>query len=320
LEFAESLIFGFSRLLPLKSGTAFFFSALLLGPILGSFITEPAAMTVTAFLLLEHFYRKNISTRLKYAALGTLFVNISIGGTLTPFAAPPILMVAGKWGWGLSEMLTLFGWKGVLACTLSSGLVSFLFRRELKKIEPAKKPIAKRTPFSLKLFHLGFLAVTVMAAHHPVLVLGILLFFLGLTQVTASHQDPLKLKEGLLVAFFLSGLVVLGGLQNFWLEPILLKLDALPLYLSAIGLTAFTDNAALTYLGSLVPTLKEASRYALVAGAVVGGGLTVIANAPNPAGYTILSGSFGREGISPWSLFKAALLPTLIAGLCFWFL
>jgi predicted cation transporter len=109
-------------------------------------------------------------------------------------------------------------------------------------------------------------------------------------------------------------------MQEWWIGPILTKLSALPLYLGAIGLTAFTDNAALTYLGSLVPNLPEASRYSLLAGAVVGGGLTVIANAPNPAGYQILQESFGTDGVSASGLFKAALLPTAIAALCFWML
>jgi hypothetical protein len=56
------------------------------------------------------------------------------------------------------------------------------------------------------------------------------------------------------------------------------------MYFGATALTAITDNAALTYLGSLVEGVSDQLKYALVAGAVSGGGLTVIANAPNPAG------------------------------------
>lgn len=319
LDLAESLMTGIARLLPLPPPLAFFATALCVGPILGSFITEPAAMTVTALLLLQRYYQKGISIRLKYATLGVLFVNISIGGTLTPFAAPPVLMVASQWGWGLREMLTQFGWKGALACVISTSVLTFKFRKELKSIPFENTKTSTQAPLWVQAFHLIFLIAVVAAAHRPILAIGIFLFFLGFAQVTNEYQKPIRLKEGLLVAFFLGGLVVLGGMQAWWLEPILNRLTLLPLYLSAIGLTAITDNAAITYLGSLVPTLSETSRYLLVAGAVVGGGLTVIANAPNPAGFNILQPEFGEEGISPLHLLRAALFPTCVAALCFWF-
>lgn len=320
LDLANSLMIGVAKLLPIRRSIAFYATALTVGPILGSFITEPAAMTVTALVLLEHFYKKGISDRLKYATLGVLFVNVSIGGTLTPYAAPPVLMVAGKWGWGLQEMLLNFGWKGAVACLISTTIVTLKFRGELAGIQMERKIRRNMAPVWVRVFHLIFLGAIVAAAHHAILVIGLFLFFLGFISVTSEHQEPVRLQEGLLVSFFLGGLVIIGGLQRWWLEPILTKLSALPLYLGSIGLTAFTDNAALTYLGSLVPSLSEASRYALVAGAVVGGGLTVIANAPNPAGYSILQPAFGQDGISPIDLLLAALPPTAIATICFWLL
>lgn len=85
----------------------------------------------------------------------------------------------------------------------------------------------------------------------------------------------------------------------------------------AITLGAFTDNAAITYLGSLVQGLSEEFKYFLVAGAVCGGGLTIIANAPNPAGAAILKSHFEDNSIDPRYLFLGALVPTLIASLCF---
>ena len=81
-------------------------------------------------------------------------------------------------------------------------------------------------------------------------------------------------------------------------------------------MTAFNDNAAITYLATLVPDFTETLKYAVVAGAVVGGGLTVIANAPNPAGQSLLQ-RFFPDGISPLNLFLAALLPTVIMALSF---
>ena len=152
------------------------------------------------------------------------------------------------------------------------------------------------------------------------LFLGLFLFFLGFTAAYERFQDRLILREGLLVAFFLGGLVVLGGQQRWWLEPLLLSMDHTAVFFGATALTAITDNAALTYLGSLVPGLSEEFKYALVAGAVTGGGLTIIANAPNPAGASILKSRFQGESISVGGLALAALPPTLVALLAFWLL
>lgn len=321
LAIASQLIEKFSLILPFKRPVSFYISCLVVGSLSGSLITEPAAMTVTALILLERFYTQGISKELKYATIGLLFVNISIGGTLTPYAAPPILMVADPWGWDLSFMLKNFGWKAVLATTLATLFVVYRHRNELAKFPWRKEASQKKSiPFWLGLSHLVFLAVIVVTAHYPKVFLGIFLIFLGFVTITKEHQEKLRLREGLLVASFLAGLVILGSPQRWWLEPLLTDLDAFPLFLGSIGLTAITDNAALTYLGAQVPTLTEFARYALVAGAVTGGGLTVIANAPNPAGYGILNGSFGREGIHPFCLFKSALIPTIIAAICFWFL
>jgi Na+/H+ antiporter NhaD/arsenite permease-like protein len=320
LVLANGLINLFSRLIPLPRAHAFYFSCLTIGPFLGSLITEPAAMTVTALVLLDRFYKKGLSTRLKYATLGLLFVNVSIGGVFTPYAAPPVLMVAGKWGWDLHHMLWHFGWKSGLSLILSTGLVLFRYRKEFSKLQWAEtaKQKSLRIPVWIFLIHVLFLAGIILAAHHMVIFIALFLFFLGLVTVTREYQTTVKLREGLLVGFFLAGLVVLGAPQKWWLEILLAKLDTLALYLGAVGLTAITDNAALTFLGSQVESLTDASKYALVAGAVVGGGLTVIANAPNPAGYGILNSSFGSEGISPGRLFMGALMPTIIAALCFW--
>jgi predicted cation transporter len=94
-------------------------------------------------------------------------------------------------------------------------------------------------------------------------------------------------------------------------------MSANALFWGAMGLTAITDNAALTYLGSLIPNLPAASQYSLVAGAVAGGGLTVIANAPNPAAVALLRHGFKEASIGPAGLFAGALLPTLVAAAAF---
>jgi Na+/H+ antiporter NhaD/arsenite permease-like protein len=277
-------------------------------------------MTLAALMLRDNFYTQGISEKLKYATLGILFVNISIGGVLTPFAAPPVLMVADTWSWDMAHMLQWFGWKAVIAVALNAFFVTLFFRRELTQLAEPVQADTSRMPLLVIIVHGVFLAATVVFSHHPVVFLGLFLFFLGFTEAYQQYQDKLILREGLLVAFFLAGLVVLGGQQQWWLQPIIAGLDATTLFIGATGLTAITDNAALTYLGSLVSGISEPAKYALVAGAVTGGGLTVIANAPNPAGYAILKDSFDEQSISPLGLLLAALLPTLVAACCFWFL
>jgi hypothetical protein len=310
-----------SRAIPLPGSLGFYMTVLILGPLLGSLITEPAAMTLVALILGERVFARNVSTSLKYGTLAVLFVNVSIGGTLTPFAAPPVLMVAAKWGWDTPFMLQAFGWKAVLAVTANAVAAAILFRRELAalpNLRPATGDAA--VPALLTLVHLGFLAGIVVAAHHPAVFMGLFLFFLGVANAYQQHQDRLILREGLLVAFFLAGLVVLGGQQQWWLQPVLMSMSADSVFVGAAVLTAFTDNAALTYLGSLVEGLSDAFKYALVAGAVTGGGLTVIANAPNPAGMAILRKHFTDQAVNPLGLAGAALVPTLIAAAAFRFL
>ncbi len=314
---AEKIILFFSSLLPFNEKMSFYLSSLILGPLLGSFITEPAAMTVTALILLENFYKEQCSLKFKYATLGLLFVNVSIGGTLTHFSAPPVLMVAQKWNWGTPFMLEHFGYKAFLAILISTGLYTFIFRHELKGFLKIKKKNDKDfTPKKWKmLVHLLFLFLVVYSSHHPKVFIGVFCFFLGFMKLTEKYQDSLKLKTSFLVAFFLAGLVTLGSMQAWWLRPLISQMSDLTLFLGATSLTAITDNAALTYLGSLV-NLTDESKYALVAGAVAGGGLTVIANAPNPAGFGILRETFGSDGINPFRLFLFALIPTIIGVLC----
>lgn len=319
LDIAGRIMGGLAKLIPGNRDMAEFLVILVIGPLLGSLITEPAAMTVCALMLLDKFFRRTDDLKFKYAMIGLLFVNISIGGTLTSYAAPPVLMVAKTWNWDTTFMLTHFGWKAAIACVVSTALVAWRFRKSIFALAPLKVAgESRRTPIGIDLVHLAFVALIVLTSHHVSMFMGLFLFFIGVTAVTKEYQEPLKLKESLLVGFFLAGLVVLGGPQGWWLQPLLAKLESLPLFLGATALTALTDNAALTYLGSLVPDLSDESKYALVAGAVTGGGLTVIANAPNPAGFGILNGTFGETGISPLRLLLGALPPTIIAAVLFW--
>lgn len=337
---------------------AWWFSILTIGPLLGSFITEPAAITISALLLAQQFYVLQPSLRFRYATLGLLFVNISVGGVLTHFAAPPVLMVAHTWDWDTAYMFTHFGLYSIIGILIATSLYGFIFRKEFQilsysnpveldnlntqteKLGPSETLNTKRSntvashsasatssqstsknpliPGWVVTCHLLFLIWTICNIHTPsLLVLGFL-FFLGFVKITGAYQTTISLKSPVLVGFFLAGLVTHGGLQQWWIEALLGKLNETFLFFGSALLTAFNDNAAITYLASLVPEISNnaALQHAIVCGAVTGGGLTVIANAPNPAGQSILSRYFGGK-IAPAKLLLGALPATVILGTCF---
>ncbi len=325
MTLAARLLGGVARLL--GDGTAArWFVILTLAPLFGSLITEPAAMTIGALLLSSQFYALQPSERLKYATLALLFVNISVGGALTNFAAPPIVMVAGKWGWSTADVFAHYGWAAIAAILVSNLTYLLVFRGELAGLKAEAEAATKREsiPLWVTVVHLLLMVWTVamLAGHRPILMTGGLLVFLAFTVATPQWQDPVRLRGPLLVGFFLAGLVVLGGLQGWWISPVIMRLDEAALLAVSTFLTSFNDNAAITYLAAQVPALAapgpmaEALRHAVVAGALAGGGLTVIANAPNPAGQSILAPHFG-SGVSPWRLAGWALLPTAVAVGCF---
>ncbi len=310
------------------STAAWWFVVLTIGPIMGSFITEPGAMTISAMLLGKQFYKKKPSMKFAYATIGLLFVNISVGGTFSHFAAPPVLMVAGPWNWDFAFMITNFGWKALIGILISNTLYFMVFKSEFKTLDKydtldiytdgmidwvdRDEPI----PAYVTVVHILVMVWTVFSSHYPVLFIPGFFIFLGFRRATAHHQNDTNLKPPILVGAFLAGLVVHGGLQAWWIAPILGNLPELPLMLGATLLTAFNDNAAIAYLSTLVPAMTDSMKYAVVAGAVTGGGLTVIANAPNPAGVSILREHF-EYGVSPLKLALGALIPTIILGCCF---
>lgn len=328
LHACRVLIFNLSlvlkKILPVPEVLLEIFVILTIGPLAGSFITEPAAMTVTAFLLLSMINTKE--KKVLYSLLAVLFVNISIGGSLTPYAAPPILMVAAKWNWDFAYIFSNLGWKAMIAVVFNSLFFTVLLRKniisgfislhEIEKRSEEKRPLI---PVGVTALHLAFLLAIILTAHYEKVFLGLLLFFLGIYSATRKFQDTLRLKESLLVAFFLGGIIIFGPFQAWWLKPLLAGMGEGSLFIGATILTAFTDNAALTFLGAQVEGLSEASKLALVSGALAGGGLTIIANAPNPAGVSILHKKFPEGQISPVLLLLYALLPTVIACSVFWF-
>lgn len=307
-----------ARVLPLPGAAATYFAALSVIPLLGSLITEPGAMTLAALLLRESHFRHRLPVRMCYATIGVLFVNVSIGGALTPFAAPPVLMVAGIWGWDITFMLQNYASHVVPVVFINATVVTLMFLPKLRTL-PLHDASGDdhRASNGQMLLHLGFLALIVIFAHHPPMFLGVLLLFLLWATAYPEAQNRLILKEALLVACFLAGLVIIGGLQQWWLKPVLQALNPTEVFVAATLLTAITDNAAVTYLAAQVPNLSDQFKFFVVAGAITGGGLTVIANAPNPAGMAILRPLFPNQTVGAGGLFLAALGPTLLTFFVF---
>jgi hypothetical protein len=318
LAFSEQILGQLARLMG-GGVQAWWFVLLTAAPLLGSLITEPAAMTIAALLLAKRFYELRPSHNLAYATLGVLFVNVSVGGVLTHFAAPPVVMVAQKWGLDTPFMFTHFGWHAIVGVICNALLVRLFFAREFHRLDrqPVKPVPASGIPLWVTLTHLVFILMAVIWGHYAPIFLFVLLGALWFIRATPQHQEELSLAPALKVGIFLCGLVIFGGLQQWWIAPLLGGLPPFELFSGATFLTSFNDNAAITYLASLVPHLTAEQKFAVLSGAVAGGGLTVIANAPNPAGQAILKKYFSGGTVSPIGLLLAAAIPTLVIAWAF---
>lgn len=323
LDTVTHLIDAIVKRLPADPTLITIWLSLTLVPLLGSYITEPAAMTIAALLLAPLIFKQranqNMPEWLKYVSLAVIFVNVSIGGTLSAYAAPPVLMVAKQWGWTSTFMAQHFGWKAAIAVFINASIISYLLRNYIKPVTVDTTNQVVKQPYSVlvSLIHITVLTSVVYFAHVPLIFIGLFLLFYTFSKATKAYQSPLLIKEGLLVGIFLAGLVILGGMQQWWLEPIVSDLAPLPLFIGTTALTGIVDNAALTFLGAQIQGLSDATKYMLMAGAVTGGGLTIIANAPNPAGASLLRQHFHSHTIHHGYLFLAALPPTIVAAIVF---
>jgi hypothetical protein len=316
LYLAEQTIGFFAKLLG-RGVRGWWYSLLIIGPLLGSLITEPAAITITALLLAQKFYKAKPSASFSYATIALLFVNISIGGMLTHFAAPAVVMVADRWDLNTQYMLTNFGVKVCCAVFINVSLIGFLFRKELKSMQLPAVASSAKIPAWVITVHVLFLIWAILTAHYAPLFFFGLLAALWFVSITSEYQDAVRLFDALKVGVFLAGLVIFCTLQEWWIAPLLQTLLPHEMFGWAMLLACFNDNAAVTYLASLSPNLTEAAKYAALAGAVATGGLTIIANAPNPAGFSVLRKFFKGEVLNPVTLLIAALLPTIIVALIF---
>ncbi|KVP30573.1 hypothetical protein WJ88_12200 [Burkholderia ubonensis] len=317
LEVVTALVSSIARALPISIHMAIIWLSLTIIPLLGSLITEPAAMALAAVILRDRLFVEPVGEHWKYLTLAVLFVNISVGGTFTAYAAPPVAMIALAWGWDSVFVAANFGWKALIAVLANAtGLLM-----AMRNIVPVSKfdlnaavVESNVTPVHVRLVHIGFLAIAVLSKSHPVVFICLFLLFLVLTQAYEKYQSPLMLRESLLSGCFLGGLVLLGDIQKWWFLPLVASLNTHELFVGALGLTAVLDNATMTYLGSLIIGMSDNAKYMLQAGAVAGGGLTIVANAANPVGLAIVRGGFknGTVGVAP--LLAAAAAPTCVAS------
>ncbi|PIS02308.1 MAG: hypothetical protein COT85_05955 [Chlamydiae bacterium CG10_big_fil_rev_8_21_14_0_10_42_34] len=310
--------------------SAWWMVLLTVGPLLGSLITEAGAMALCALLLSRHFYHYHPSKKLAYATLALLFVNISVGGVLTDFASPAVLVLAHCWKWSMSDIFLSFGWKAAIGIVISNLIYWYYFRKEFALLNVRKKAVKifahyssrkqeTKIPYWISFVHMLFMALIVVVSHYPAIFIAIFMFFIGFHQATRAHQHSIRLARPMMIGLFLAGLVIHGGLQGWWVVSILEGLSPLSVMGVVIALTGFNDNTAISYLSTLVPNWGTAFQYAIFTGAIAGGGLTVIANAPNPAGYTILKKHFDN-GIKPLNLLLAALTPTIILYAIYYFI
>ena len=319
VELAKRGIHSISKMFG-DSTEAFWFIVMFVGPIIGSFITEAAAIVIAILLLKERIFTRGPSKRLAYGTMGLMFVNFSVGGVITNYAAPPAIALSNCWGWTAGDFITRFGWRVVLGITICNLLYFFLFRRDFKALNILKstRKAEKAPPFWVTCVHLAFLVWTIAMSHYPPIFMGAYLFFLGFHQATRHHQYALNLKRPLMVGLFLAGLLIHAGFQGWWIELLIGDLSYGALMLAGTVLTAFNENTTVAFLVCLLDEIGPKLQYAITAGLVAGGGLTIIAHAPNPAGQALLREHF-KQGISPWNLFIAALFPTLIFLAIFFF-
>lgn len=322
IRFAEYL---FGKISNLGGGTplAWWVSVLTVGPFLGSLIKESVVMTVSAVILGKHFFSYRPPIRLAYATLALLFVNISMAGTLTNFGSTSVSMVAKPWGWDSRFMLMTFGWKALLGILIGNSLYFFYFRSDFKNMLAFKnlqnEPEAKtQVPLWISVVHVAFLAWLILNSENSLIALGSFVLFLGFYQATAAHQSYLSLRTPIMVGFFIASLIVHGGLQAWWIEPIVESLNESSAMLTTMFISAFANNTTINYLMTHIPKISDSMKVALFTGTLLGGGLTIMANGPNIVGYSLLSKYFSGQ-LKFGTLFVMALIPTLILFVVFWF-
>ena len=217
---------------------------------------------------------------------------------LTHFAAPPVLMLARAWGWDLSYVLATSAGARCWLFRLDAGVFPG-FRRQLgtSRIAPRRRTrTSRRTRVRLPpgCYRCRRGSRPSMSRSWPgpwspprnrALRRGFLISLFRESDGGLREPDgPEGSADG---RIFLGGLVIDGGLQAWWIGPVLSRLSEATV---PGGEGAHRSTTRPDHLPRVARA--ESARYAepaVVAGAVTGGGLTVIANVPNPAGQALLA-------------------------------
>ena len=320
ITFGEKVLEKIARL-GKDSPTSWWWVILCLGPLSSMLLKEPGAMALLAVLLGRKFYHFRPSNAFKYVTLALLFLNVALSGLLSSFSSRSLYLLTSKRELSTYYMLRTFGWKALLGILLITSVAYLVFRKEFRKF-PGRVPALergerKKVPLWVTLGHLLFAASVAYVGNQGPLLVLLGLCFLGFYKITAIYQHTHVIKQAFFVGFFFAALLILGELQGWWIREIFPHLEALGTEVATLILSAFIDNAVVIYLVPDIFSLTDPRFYAAVVGSIAAGGLTVIANVPNPIGYTLLSPYFKRK-ISGIGLFTAALIPTLLIFLLFW--
>ena len=314
---------GLGKLAALGGGSplAWWVVLLSVGTLLGALIKETVAMTILAVLIGRHFFVQGPSSKLAYATLALACVNISAAGMLTSFGSSSTYIVAKAWGWDTSYMFAHFGWKALLGIVLANLTYYGFFKEEFKKMAVVKKhhfelvDLPLETPLWISWVHILFLIWLIYNGQTPLIAAGSFILFLGFYRATVPYQSYMDLRQPLLVGFFIASLIVMSGLQVWWIVPIIESLTAGSALLVSLAISAVTHNASSTLLYAQIPHLSDTLKYVLFTGTAAAGGLTIMANGPNLIAYSILE-RFFNYNVSFVRFFLFALIPTLIVVLC----
>lgn len=320
IDFADRILTFLAKLGP--NTPKMWWWALLLGsPLIACLVKEPGAMIIGSTLLLRKFYYLTPSRSFRYATMGLLFSNISMGGLLTPVSSRAFMLVQSSLNWKPGFLLAQFSWKAFIAIILSTTIYYVIFRKEFDKLPSTVRDrinFKYAIPWWISATHILFLAAILWIKPASVILAAFFVLFLLFHKMTVFYQNPLHLDKMALLGLFYTGVLIHGDLQGKWISLIMEKLPGLGVLIVSFILSACMDNSIAHYLAMNVTSSSDCYRYLVVAGVTAAGGLTLLANSANLLGYTVLKTSF--LSISFVKLFYYGLTPSLVALTIFWFL
>ncbi len=322
IEYFSECVFSTIAKIGRQSPKCWWWTLMIAAPLSSFFLKETGAMIIASTLLVKHFYRLFPSTKFGYATMGLLFSNISISGLLSAFSSRALFMILPSVKWGNTMILQHFCWKAVLAILISTSVCYWIFRKEFDSF-PAVSVSAKakeRIPKWVICTHIGFVAALMILQSEPLFMGALFVFYLAFQNFTVFYQHSINLAKIAFVGLFFVGLVVFGGLQEWWVLEVMHRMSDFGYLITAYILSISLDNALVNYIVHNLPVATDCYLYLVLSGCMSAGGLTLIANMPNIVGYLILKPSFPSSSFSLGWLFLAALGPSCISVLIFWLL